>query len=185
MPRKRRELASYPQAYLDIAEKAMKGEQIAPILQKDKKTAKATQLDLNRFRTALRDHGHPAFEAMRDLIITVGKYIEGDDAHVLEFTPRGLYKLAQELKGEEVLPTDSEGLPVFKPQPLPEDAERMIERMYGIQSNEMKEALRSEQKAEKVDLRELGTGPELPPCEKEGHDPDPSGSFCLKCKKPL
>ncbi len=177
-PRKA-DLRTFPRSYMEFVEMAQAGRTIGPLIFPTKQMAKATQLDINRFRSALAAAGHPGFEAMRDLVMTVSPFgaPEGEAPRwMLEFTPRGLYNLGQELKSMPTLhPIDQEGLPEFRPEPRPmtQDAEKLIEQMYGkVKTNEER---RSNEGLSVV-------GQEIPGCPP--HELDELTDGCIKCKLP-
>jgi hypothetical protein len=190
---RKRTVASYPAQYMEIARLAFEGKPVEPITFDDKKLAKATQLDFNRFRSALLDEQHPFYEAARDLIvrITPQKIAPSSDGggiwrYILEFPSRGMYNLAQRWKGlPELQPTEKDGLPDLRPAPIPEgldpkklleslggdskDAESMLEDMYNI---------RRPADGMAPDIRKA-TIPSCPP-----HELDELTDGCIKCKLP-
>lgn len=113
MARPAKDLGSYPRMYFEIVEKIAREEQVEPIKMLDRKMATATAHDFNRFKQVMARERHPLFEYAIDIVVRVtnlaGSGIEGN--YYLEFVPKGLAILADELRGSR------RGLP----SPLRED----------------------------------------------------------------
>jgi hypothetical protein len=114
MPRKRQPLAAYPQAFWDVVDKAHKGEMLPQLKMPSKPIAVSTRHAFNRFRQDLARENHPQAEAALDLVVQITNLTAApaEGVYYLEFTPRGLYRLAQEMRGEDTgLPEGKDNLP--------------------------------------------------------------------------
>jgi hypothetical protein len=126
--RRPKDLGSYPQIYFEIASRAHQGQTIPQMRMLDRKAAVATAHDFNRFKQVLARERHPHFEATLDLMCRVTNLnppgYPGD--YVLDFVPRGLYRLADAMKGKNVGVPEKDGLPDLEPSGTPEGVEKFI-----------------------------------------------------------
>ena len=101
MPRKPKDLGSYSPMFFEIAKLAHERVAIQPVAMADRKLAVSTAHHFNRFKTALARERHPHFEAAEDLVVRITNQGRAGlpGQYYLEFVPRGLAILADEMRG--------------------------------------------------------------------------------------
>lgn len=100
MPRRPRNLSTYPHVFFQVLDIVAHGLQVPPLSQPDGHTARSNQRLWHKFRVALISNRHPGAEASLDLICRVTNVApEGlKGQYYLEFASRGLAILADELR---------------------------------------------------------------------------------------
>lgn len=181
MANRKRELSTYPEFYFRIVERVARGETCIQLPMPDRKAATSTAHDFHRFRLVMHRERHPLAEYALDTTCRLtnlkpaGGGLEG--RYILEFIPRGLARLADEIRG--------------KPQPgqqgMPSEQVKLkgFDELIGSMSKEsvpsegVERILRANDQGEEDLKRMLGIQEEA--CQ---HEWDTTGVFCLKCKVP-